>query len=279
MHPGEGRTGGTYFDLALAYGQWQGSGRHRHLPRGAAATAEVCARYAPRVDVPLSDAQGSEHGVNAWPALFAQFRAARDLLARHAPDRVLTAGGDCAVDIAVIGYLAQRYPELSVVWIDAHYDANTPETSPSGNLHGMPVSAIMGHAPGPMRPLMPVPIAAERFFYYGVRVADEGDLQFQRQHGLALLDEGRMIGRKLHIHFDLDVLDPVEFPHLAYREPAGPSVAEAVALVERLATSNEVVGMTITEFAPDSDAAAAEGSGVIARLCEAAQNGRRLPHG
>lgn len=277
MHPDENATGRRpHFDLSLAFGQWQGSGRHELLPRGAAATAAVCARYAPRVDVPLSDATGHAHGVNAWPALFAQFRTAHDLLRRHGPDRVLTAGGDCAADIASIGYLAERHPALTVVWIDAHYDANTPATSPSGNLHGMPVSAIMGHAPGPMRELIRSPITGERFFYYGVRVADQGDLDFQREHGLSLLDEAVMADRKLHIHFDLDVLDPDEFPHLAYREPGGPSVADAVALVRRLAIANDVVGMTITEFAPASDAAAAQGSAVIERLCEAAQAGSRL---
>ncbi|TQF10141.1 arginase family protein [Myxococcus llanfairpwllgwyngyllgogerychwyrndrobwllllantysiliogogogochensis] len=280
MHSTEGRAGrATRFDLMLAYGQWQGSGRHRHLPRGAAAAAEICARYAPRVDVPLSDATGDDFDVIAWPALFEQFRAAHELLRRHAPERVLTAGGDCAVDIAVIGYLAQRHPGLTVVWIDAHYDANTPETSPSGSLHGMPVSAIMGYAPGPMRELLPAPISADRFFYYGVRVGDEGDLEFQRQHGLALLDEARVSGRKLHIHFDLDVLDPDEFPHLAFREPGGPSVADAVSLVERLAATNDVVGLTITEFAPDSDVAAANGGMVIARLCDAALKGTERARG
>lgn len=262
--------GGRHFDLALAFGQWQGSGRPECLPRGAAATAAVCARFAPRVDVPLSGAEGSEHGVVAWSALFEQFCAARDILRRHAPGRVLAAGGDCAVDIAVIGYLAERHPDLTVVWIDAHYDANTPATSPSGNLHGMPVSAIMGHAPDPMRNLLREPVSPARFFYFGVRVGDEGDLEFQRRHGLSLLDEQRVSGRKLHIHFDLDVLDPAEFPYLAYREPGGPSVAEAVSLVERLAANNDLVGLTITEFAPDSEAAAERGSAVIARLCEAA---------
>ena len=276
MQPEDNAAGRPHFDLSLAFGQWQGSGRHELLPRGAAATAAVCARYAPRVDVPLSDATGHAHGVNAWPALFAQFRAAHGLLRRHGPDRVLTAGGDCAADIASIGYLAERHPALTVVWIDAHYDANTPATSPSGNLHGMPVSAIMGHAPEPMRELIRSPIRGDRFFYYGVRVADQGDLDFQREHGLSLLDEAVMADRKLHIHFDLDVLDPDEFPHLAYREPNGPSVADAVALVRRLAIANDVVGMTITEFAPASDEAAAQGSAVIERLCEAAQAGSRL---
>jgi len=259
-----------HFDLMLAYPQWQGSGRHDNLPRGAAATAEICALFAPRVDVPLSDAAGDDHGVVRWNALFDQFVAAQYLLAQHAPDRVLTAGGDCAVDIAVIDYLAARHPDLHVVWIDAHYDANTPATSPSGNLHGMPVSSILGKAPEPMRARLKSPISPDRFSYAYVRVGDQGDLDFGREYGLAVLDEDALTGRRLHIHFDLDVLDPMEFPHLAYREPGGPSIAEAVSLVGRLAAANDLVGLSITEFAPADDDAARAGSAVIAQICEAA---------
>lgn len=259
-----------HFDLMLAYPQWQGSGRHQNLPRGAAATAAVCARFAPRVDVPLSDAAGDDLGVIRWNALFEQFTAAQALLARHAPDRILTAGGDCAVDIVVIDYLGARYPDLHIVWIDAHYDANTPVTSPSGSLHGMPVSAIMGHAAEPMRRLLRAPVSPDRFFYSYVRVGDQGDLDFGRDQGLRVLDEAALAGRRVHVHFDLDALDPAEFPHLAYCEPGGPSIAEAIGLVRRIAAANDIVGLSITEFAPANDADAEAGSAVIARICKAA---------
>lgn len=262
--------GNRHFDLTLAYPQWQGSGRHDHLPRGAQATAEVCARFAPRVDVPPSDDLSGAHGVNRWGALIEQFASAQALLARHAPARVLTAGGDCAVDIAVIDYLHARHPDLTVIWVDAHLDANTPETSPSGNFHGMPVSALMGRAPAPMQRLLGAPLAPDRFFYFGARVGDEGDWAFQRDHGLAMLDVARCAGGPVHIHFDLDVLDPGAFPYLAYPEAGGPSIDDVVSLVRRIATANDLVGLTITEFAPADDADARKGSEVIARLCEAA---------
>src|SRR5690242_12240745 len=95
------------FDLSLAYSQWQGSGRPANLPRGAAAAAEVCARYAPMIHVPLaSDGADQVYGVRRWDAVFAQFRSAQAMLADCGAKRVLTAGGDCAVDVAVIGYLS-----------------------------------------------------------------------------------------------------------------------------------------------------------------------------
>ena len=259
----------TPFDLCLAYPQWQGSGRHENLPRGAAAAAAVCARYAPLARVPLADTNvGDAHGVRRWDAIFTQFRSAQDILARAGAKRVLTAGGDCAVDVAVIGHLNRVHPGLHVIWVDAHLDGNTPATSPSGNFHGMPVSAILGRAPEPMRPFI-APIDSARFHYAGIRVGDEGDWALQRELGLKVLDAQTPLDGPVHIHFDLDVLDPREFPYVAY--PEGKlAVDEAIALVRRVSQQADIVGLTVTEFAPADEDEARAGGQVIARICEAA---------
>lgn len=260
------------FDLCLAFPQWQGSGRHTHLPRGAAAAAQICTRYAARtLQVPLVDSAPEVlHGIRHWDALFTQFRSAQDLLRQSGARRVLTAGGDCAVDIAVIDYLHGVHPDLSVLWIDAHLDGNTPATSPSASLHGMPVSALFGRAAAPMQALLGAPLDPARFRYFGIHVGDEGDWALQRALGLQTFDpERETLHGPVHLHFDLDVLDPVEFPHLAYTD-GDLKIDAAVALVERVARTAEVVGLTLTEFAPVDDNAARDGSRVIARLCEAA---------
>ena len=263
------------FDLCLSYPQWQGSGRHEHLPRGAAAAAAVCAQYAPLLQVPVGDAgagelhAGDAHGVRRWDAIFAQFRSAQEMLARSGARRVLTAGGDCGVDVAVIAYLNAMHPGLRVIWIDAHLDANTPATSPSGNFHGMPVSAILGRGPEPMRPLLGIPIDPARFHYFGVRVGDDGEWALQRELGLQRLDPQAPVEGPVHIHFDLDALDPAEFPYVAYPE-GSLGIEEAIALVGRIAREADLVGLTVTEFAPANDEEAREGSKVIARICEAA---------
>ena len=260
----------TAFDLCLSYPQWQGSGRSENLSRGAEAAAAVCARYAPLARVPLAGEGGDmAHGVRRWAAIFEQFMHAGDILVRAGAKRVLTAGGDCAVDVAVIGYLSRVHPNLRVIWIDAHLDANTPATSPSGNFHGMPVSAILGRAPEPMRPFLNVPIDPARFHYFGVHIGDEGDWALQRELGLKLLEADTAIDGPVHIHFDLDVLDPREFPYVAY--PDGTvAVDDAIALVRHIAQHADIVGLTITEFAPASEDDAREGAKVLARICEAA---------
>src|SRR5262249_23295089 len=151
--------------------------------------AAVCARYAPLARVPVADSTGDvAYGINRWNAIFEQFRSAQDILTGAGAKRVLTAGGDCAVDVAVIGYLGRVHPRLRVIWIDAHLDANTPATSPSGNFHGMPVSAILGRAPEPMQPFMSAPVDPARFRYFGVHIGDEGDWALQRELDLKILD-------------------------------------------------------------------------------------------
>src|SRR6185503_6798082 len=108
------------FALALSYPQWQGSGRSANLRRGAAAAARVCGEFAPLEVVPSSGDGEARGGINRWTAILEQFHSAREILAAKQPNRLLTAGGDCACDVAVIDYLHGRYPDLFVVWIDAH---------------------------------------------------------------------------------------------------------------------------------------------------------------
>ncbi|MDX2234524.1 MAG: arginase family protein [Hyphomonadaceae bacterium] len=219
--------------------------------------------------MPISGGSERVHGVNHWDSIFAQFRAAQRILTERAAARVLTAGGDCSVDLAVIDHLNGVHAGLHVVWIDAHLDANTPDTSPSASFHGMPVAAILGEGPAPMRDALRHPVSASRFHYHGVRVGDDGEWAFKAAHALGVLQVPTTLIGPVHIHFDLDVLNPDEFPHLAYPEAGGPGVDEAVALVAGIAAHADVVGLTITEFAPQSDDAARAGQAVIERICRA----------
>lgn len=257
------------FDLVVAYPQWQGSGRPENIPSGAAATAEVCRRFGPLVAIG-DEGEGLRHeGVNHWTAIAKQFEAARDILRKHQPRRVLVAGGDCACDIAVIDYLSGQHPDLMVIWVDAHLDANTPETSPSGNLHGMPVAAMMGYTSPSMSAMLSSPIKASQLRYFGAHEGDRGDWAFQREHAIEWLDPTTLPERPIHIHFDLDALDRVEFPHAAYPEGKLPKSA-ALDLVRKVAATGMLVGLTITEFAPADEIGKRDGASFITSLCEAA---------
>jgi arginase len=229
----------------------------------------VCGRFAPLETVPLAGDGEARGGINRWTAILEQFHSARTILGAKQPARVLTAGGDCACDVAVIDYLHRRYPDLCVVWIDAHLDANTPSTTPSGNFHGMPVATLLGAAPAELRGLLGPALAPGRFRYVAAHVGDGGDWDFQKEHDLTWYVPGEPIAGPVHIHFDLDALEPAEFPHVAY--PEGKLSKDAgLSVVREIATTGNLVGLTITEFAPADDAGAADGSRYIQQLCEAA---------
>jgi arginase len=217
----------------------------------------------------MSDDGEAAGGINRWTAILDQFRSAQAILQEVQPRRVLTAGGDCAIDIAVIDHLHRRYPDLTVVWVDAHLDANTPETSPSGDFHGMPVATLLGRPPLALLGLLGQPVPPSRFVYVGAHVGDDGEWAFQREHGLSWFEPGRSLPGPVHIHFDLDALDPAEFPHLAYPE-GRLSLDAGVELVRQVAAGGDLVGLTITEFAPADATAALAGSRYLHRLCEAA---------
>lgn len=211
-------------------------------------------------------------GINRWSALIAQFRSAQSILDATRPGRVLTAGGDCAVDVAIIDYLHRCHPNLTVIWLDAHLDCNTAETTPSGNFHGMPVAALMGSAPDDMQTLLAAPLPPSQFLYFGAHVGDDGEWRFQREKGMRWLEPGQPLSGPVHVHFDLDALSPDQFPHVAY--PDGRvSMQAGLALVRQAATQGDLVGLTITEFAPADDAAAVEGSRFLRQLCAAAGAG------
>jgi arginase len=255
--------------LALSYPQWQGSGRSTNLRRGAAAAARVCAEFAPLEVVPSAGDGEAQGGINRWTAILEQFHSARKILAARQPNRLLTAGGDCACDVAVVDYLHRRYPDLFVVWIDAHLDANTPMTSPSGNFHGMPVATLMGSAPNEMRGLLGPALDPGRFRYAAAHVGDGGDWEFQKEKGLRWYEPGQPIDGPVHVHFDLDALDPAEFPHVAY--PEGKLSKDAgLSLVRHIARTGNLVGLSITEFAPADAAGEADGASYIRKLCAAA---------
>ena len=260
---------GGKFDLVLAYPQWQGSGRSVNLLRGAKAAAEVCGQYGPLIQIPLADEGQTSGGINRWTAILEQFRSAQAILLERQPRRILTAGGDCACDIAVIDYMHRQYPDLTVIWVDAHLDANTAATSPSGNFHGMPVAAIMGSVPPDMLKLLATPLPPSQFRYVSAHVGDDGDWAFQRDNALSWLEPDEHFSSPIHIHFDLDALDPAEFPHLAY--PDGDlSIAAGLSLVRTAAASGRLVSLTITEFAPEDEAGAENGCSFLHQLCEAA---------
>ena len=186
------------------------------------------------------------------------------------PGFALVMGGDHSLAIASIGAMAARAKgegrPLAVIWFDAHADFNTPESSPSGNLHGMPVKILTGHGPRPFLDLLAntgfLPESA--FHYIGVRAVDEEEARLVAASHMSVagMDQvGRVdliqsilnaIAPNAHIHisFDVDGLDPAIAPGVGTREEGGIMRAQMEEMLEALAKSGRVGSMDVYELNP-----------------------------
>jgi arginase len=182
-----------------------------------------------------------EAGVVAEQTLAEQTAA----LASALPDRPLVLGGCCCAHLGAIEGLAGRGGRLAVVWLDAHGDLNTPETSPSGNPWGMPLRmAIDGGA------VAPADVAL-----VGARALDPPEEEFCRASGLhrggwEAVEQATEGAEAVYVALDCDVFRPDELA-MFMPEPGGPTVAEAARLLEALAARREIAGAGLTGLRPD----------------------------
>ncbi len=262
------------WDLQLVVPLWQGGGT-ADVARGATRLAQMVqpgaaheARTVSAEDVTVSNANAnaSDGSVADLDAVVAHLAAATAVLRQVAPRRLLTLGGDCTVDIASIAHLAAVHPQLHVLWIDAHADLNTHESSPSAHAHGMPLRALLGE--GHPRLVPATTLAPERCALLGTRSMDPAESNFVQTHRVPLLssadlqeDPGALPAllrrwvppaAAVHVHLDLDVLDPRVWPAVAVPEPDGLDVPTLVAVLDAVRGHADVVGVTVTEYAPST---------------------------
>ncbi len=173
------------------------------------------------------------------------------------PTRPVVLGGCCCAHVGAIRGLAARYGRIAVLWLDAHGDLNTPESSPSGNAWGMPLRmAIDEHA-----------VAAEDVALLFARSLDPPEEAFVAEHGLDDDVERALVGvEAVYVALDVDALAPGELASFM-PEPGGPSVREVVALLEPLRDGQvPIAGLGLTGLRPEADVAALERLVVAAGL-------------
>lgn len=186
-------------------------------------------------------------------------------------------GGDHSLSIgsiaAVARHCAAMQRPLSVLWLDAHADFNTPDTSPSGNIHGMPVAVIAGHGPGRLTGLgNQVPMVdPSRIIQLGVRSIDAAEKHNVVRSGMAVYDMRRIdengmrwameeildrlcaLGGHVHVSLDLDFLDPSIAPGVATTVSGGPTYREAQLCMEMIYDSGLIGSLDIMELNPAFD--------------------------
>lgn len=253
----------------LCIPQWQGSASRNasRLVAGARRTAELVEADAV-VTVPVLDTGGGkEAGIRVLGVLMENLRLTREALA-GVDDVVITAGGDCGVDLAPIAAAGARHGEtLSVLWFDAHPDCYTVQTLPSGAFHGMVVRTLLGDGPAPLTPEQL--LTPQQVVLAGVRAGDATQYEYIERTGIRRVGVENLesvldgLTGPVYVHIDLDVLDPAEFGSVCYPEPDGVPSQRLIDLVSSL---DDVVGVGVTEHAPDDGAGSAGEAEVIRRL-------------
>jgi arginase len=184
----------------------------------------------------------------------------------------LVLGGDHSVALGTIGGLASIHGPGGVLWFDAHSDLNTPETTPSGNVHGMPVAAALGRAGvGFESNSWPLPaLSLEHVALIGVRSIDPGEREAIRESGVAVytisdidrrgvepvLKEAldRVSGAPfVHVSVDLDLIDPVVAPGVGSPVKGGLSYREAHLAMELVAEGGLLSSLELVEVNPILD--------------------------
>ncbi len=170
-----------------------------------------------------------------------------------APGIPLALLGECTLAPAVTAGLLAAHPDLVLVWLDAHGDLNTPDTSPSGFLGGMPFAILLGWCHEPLRRAAgaELPLPEQRAALVGARDLDPGERDAIAGSLLVVADDvagalaGLPAGAPVHVHLDGDVLDPADAPGVDFPAPGGWSGARLDAEMAALAATGRVVGVSV----------------------------------
>lgn len=189
----------------------------------------------------------------------------------------LVLGGDHSVAIGTVAgmsrHLRKKRQKLGLIWVDAHADMNTPETSPSGNVHGMPLACCVGLGPPELARLLgyaPM-VAPQNVALVGIRnvdqlekphVRDSGVRAFTMRHidergvpviirdAIEIASEGT---GGIHVSFDMDAMEPREAPGVGTPVRGGFTYREAHVLMETLCDSRAVISLEVVEVNPVLD--------------------------
>ena len=193
--------------------------------------------------------------------------------AGHVP---LMLGGDHCLAIGSISAVAwharQRKQKLRVLWLDAHTDVNTGSTSPSGNIHGMPVACLLGHGPAALTGWSGerAALTGDAIRFIGIRSVDGEEKKAIRELGLTVFDMRHIDEHgmrhtltealqdidddtHLHVSFDLDCLDPNIAPGVGTGVRGGPTYREMQLCMEMVADTGRLGSVDVVELNPALD--------------------------
>jgi arginase family enzyme len=162
-------------------------------------------------------------------------------LASRLPERPLVLGGCCCAHVGAVRGLAGRGGRLGVVWIDAHGDLNTPESSPSGNAWGMPLRMLLDDGV----------VSTDDVALVGARSLDPPELEYLAAKSIDSSLERALGGvQAVYVALDLDVLDPSE-AEVFVPEPGGPTIEHVEAVLREVVARAPLAGIGVTGHLAD----------------------------
>lgn len=187
----------------------------------------------------------------------------------------ITLGGEHSLAIGSIGGILRHYAkknqELGLIWVDAHADVNTPESSPSGNIHGMPLAVLIGKGHKELLEISAKKLRAQNTVLIGIRNIDDAEKRILRESGIKFytmrdIDEKGMFNvmreaiahasegtAGIHVSFDIDGIDPRYAPGVSTPVSGGLTLREAHLCLEMVYETNKLVGMDLVELNPMND--------------------------
>jgi len=260
-------------DLYLFFPQWEGSGK-TNVYTGATILRHILKPRVPftEIEVEFTHELRIEHDIIGYPDILRYAQQAHQLLSTKNPRRIFTLGGDCGIDVVPISFLNKRYDgDLAVIWLDAHADANTPQSSPSKTFHGMALRTLLGEGVPELAASSFSTLLPRQIVLAGVRDLDPPEQQFLTHaqvlsftseqlatHAHEMVDAIKKQGfSHVYLHIDVDVLDPVSFPSINYLSqyptPGGIDMQTLWNIHHTITSSLSPVGWSLVEVIPPQE--------------------------
>jgi len=247
--------------VKIYFPQWQGSGNGTNIETGAHTVLQHL-NDPDFIKIPLSTIPSGKkgiqkHQINNYDAITEQLLRLKSEINNAQPETIKTIGGDCGLEIVPVSYLNSKYPNLGVIWFDAHADINQPCDSASCNFHGMPLRTLLGEGEPQMDSLLFSTIHPSQIHYVGVRDIDAAEQVRLDQDAIyhpKKLDINDLIhtltSKKithLYLHFDFDCLEPNDYNKTYYQVPDGLPINEAETCIKKLKEHFNIVGSSVLE--------------------------------
>ena len=182
-------------------------------------------------------------------------RAIADTIKANSDKVPVVFASDCTSCLGMVKGLESHQP--AILWYDSHGDFNTPETSPSGFLGGMPLAAMVGRGNQHLMEGVELDLVSESdVIVTDVRNLDPEEGEMLRSSEVTIYEDvndlltATLPDKPIYVHFDTDVVDSAELPAMSYPEPGGPSIAESAKTLKHVIENNKVVGILFSLWNP-----------------------------